>query len=152
MKIQKHCIIFTTIIATVINLLLAVNIVSAKTPRIRINRSPNSASRTNIVGTRLRGFLKNKDNHAQNRKEQRHISSGEILQAVREGKITRQNRFGKDGYRRIKYEGKRASVITQNGKIVTLIRHGNSKSQKDRNTQESAKESRQIPFSKKHLK
>jgi hypothetical protein len=152
MKIQKYYTIVIMIIATAINLLFAVNIVSAKTPRIRTNRSPDSASRTNIVGTRLRGFLKNKDNHAQNRKKERHISSREILQAVREGKITRQNKFGKDGYRRIKYEGQRASVITQNGKIVTLIRHGNSKSQKERNIQESAKESRQIPFPKKHFK
>ena len=135
-----------------INLLFTANIVSAKTPRIRVNHSPNSASRNNIVGTRLRGFLKNKGNHAQKRKVERHISSREILQAVREGKITRQNKSGKDGYRRIRYAGKRASVITQNGKIVTLIRHGNSKSQKERNTRESSKESRSIPFPKKHLK
>jgi hypothetical protein len=150
MKIKKYCAIIFATIAMTVNTLFIANSVSAKIPRILISHSPSLTPRTKIVGTRLRGFLKTKYQHGQSRKALRGIPAREILQAVREGKIDNKNRqYGDDGRRRVKYVGGKATVITQNGKIVTSFWNGSTKNQKKKNADQSARENRPIPFPKK---
>ncbi|HEY9852036.1 MAG TPA: DUF4258 domain-containing protein [Leptolyngbyaceae cyanobacterium] len=131
------------LLVTAVILLSDVGAAFAK-PRIRLNRSPrNPTPRTGIIGTRLRGFLPNPSNHGQTRRRQRNIPAREILQAVREGRVVRQpHRRGQNGRPRVRYEGRNATVVTQNGRIVTTFWNN----QRNRSRQRSAAEGSPIPF------
>lgn len=113
-------------------------------PRIRLNRSPrNPTPRIGIIGTRLRGYLPTPRQHGQNRRRQRNIPARDILQAVREGTIVRQShRRGHNGRPRVRYEGRNATVVTQNGRIVTTFWNNPH----NRSRQRSAAEGRAIRF------
>ena len=134
------------LIVTVVILLSDMGAVFAK-PRLRNNRSPqNPTPRTGIIGTRLRGFLPNRTNHAQRRMQQRNVPAREVLQTVREGNVNRQNQRGQDGTRRVRYQGRNATVVTQNGQIVTTYWNGSTPNQKRRSQQRSAAQARRILF------
>ncbi|MFB2974831.1 hypothetical protein [Microseira sp. BLCC-F43] len=113
-------------------------------PRIRLNRSPrNPIPRTGIIGTRLRGFLPTPRQHGQTSRRQDNIPARDILQAVREGRVVRQpHRRGHNGRTRVRYEGRNATVVTQNGRIVTTFWNN----PRNRSRQRSATEGRAIRF------
>jgi hypothetical protein len=116
-------------------------------PKLKLSSKP----RNGIIGTRIRGYLPTFKNHPQTRKNGRAVPAREILQSVREGKIERQSKLGNDGrHHRIKYTGRNATTVTQNGKIVTTWWNGSTKNQKRRSAERSANEGRPIPFPKKH--
>ncbi|MCL1469442.1 hypothetical protein [Argonema antarcticum] len=137
---------FKSVLALLVTAVILLSDVGAAfaRPRIRLNRSPrNPIPRTGIIGTRLRGFLPTPRQHGQNRKRKHNIPARDVLQAVREGRIVRQHhQRGRNGRMRVRYEGRNATVVTQNGRIVTTFWNNPL----NRSRQRSAAEGRRIPF------
>jgi hypothetical protein len=106
------------LIATAVILFTDVTAAFSK-PRIRPNLSPrNLTPRTNIIRTRIRGLTNHGREQIQNRNGGIGVSSAAILDAVRNGKVTRKK--DQKGRIQIKYEGKDAVVIiNRDGKLIT---------------------------------
>jgi hypothetical protein len=106
------------LIAMVVILLSDVTVAFSK-PRLRPNLSPrNPIPRTNIIRTRIRGLTNHGREQIHNRNGGRGVSSGAILDAVRNGQVTRTR--DKYGRLQLKYEGKNAVVyINRDGKLIT---------------------------------
>jgi hypothetical protein len=148
MKARKFSSSLVTIFTSLVILTSHSSVVIAKPLISKLKIS--SKHRNEIVGTRIRGYLPTSKNHPQTRKTGRGVPAREIFQSVREGKVERQAKLGDDGrHHRIKYTGRNATTVTQNGKIVTTWWNGSSKNQKKKSADRSAAEARPIPFPKK---
>lgn len=106
------------LIATAVILFSDVTAAFSK-PRIRPNLSPrNLTPRTNIIRTRIRGLTTHGRDQIKDRNGGRGVSGAAILDAVRNGKVTRIR--DKKGRIAITYEGKDALVkINQDGRLIT---------------------------------
>lgn len=87
--------------------------------RLRINLSPrNVTPRTNIIKTRIQGLTKHGKKQIYGRDGGRGVSASALLDAVRNGKVTRH--IDKQRRRFTKYTGKNAVVnINRRGRVIT---------------------------------
>lgn len=87
--------------------------------RIRVNLSPRNATpRTNIIRTRIRGLTRHGRDQIYGRDGGRGVSGSAILDAVRNGQVTR--RIDRKGRRFIRYRGRNATVnINRRGRVIT---------------------------------
>ncbi|MEG3886298.1 hypothetical protein QT971_19105 [Microcoleus sp. herbarium19] len=106
------------LIATAVILLSDVTAAFSK-PRLRPNLSPrNPIPRTNIIRTRIRGLTNHGRDQIHNRNGGRGVSSAAILDAVRNGQVTRTR--DKKGRPQITYQGKNAVVnVNRDGRLIT---------------------------------